>query len=152
MNRLINKSKVGSTDRELDQQIISWTNRLTDQKLHVHLLKVKFKHNFDVIQMQSICTLDALQMLIQMQCSFYLNAIQMQFIFNSAPIQMQSICNTDAIQMDSDVIQMQLRCNRDAIEMYSYSFILLSYFYGQGWGGVGGVVGEMGNKAISSFN
>ena len=47
---------------------------------------------------------------------------------------------------------MQIRCNRNVIQTYClvlHSYLTFSVRVGVGWGGV---VGEMGNKAISAFN
>ena len=49
----IKNSKERSTDQELDQQIISQTNRLNNQKVDENIC------NLDVIQMQFRCNLDA---------------------------------------------------------------------------------------------
>ena len=45
---------------------------------------------------------------------------------------------------------MQYRCNKDVI--LSYGLVLYSYLTFTDRVGVGGVVGEVGNKAISAFN
>ena len=69
----------------------------------------------------------------------------MQFRYNLDAIQIQFRCNIDVIQM--------LRCNRDVIQ--TYSLVLNSYLTFTdrvGVAGWGGVVGDMGNKAISAFN
>ena len=49
---------------------------------------------------------------------------------------------------------MQCRCNIDILEMLfkRISLVLYSYLTFTDRVGVGGVVGEMGNKAISAFN
>ena len=47
---------------------------------------------------------------------------------------------------------MQFRCNKDVILtrcLVLYSYLTFTDTVGVGWGGV---VGEMGNKAISAFN